>query len=127
MISSGFFLLDKEDFDDLGLTKIGKKLVLKTFNLAEVPVDHEEQMASMSDEDFFKWLRSRGINEKDYKALTGKILVLCASATIIPIILDNGVTPPGFSQLDEEDFDDLGLTIIGKKRVLKTLAEVKAS
>ena len=29
MTASGFSQLDREDFDDLGLTKIGKKLVLK--------------------------------------------------------------------------------------------------
>ena len=35
------------------------------------------------------------------------------------------MTATGFIQLDEEDFDDLGLTRIGKKLVLKALAEVK--
>jgi hypothetical protein len=28
--------------------------------------------SSMSDEDFFKWLRSKGVNDKDCKTLTGK-------------------------------------------------------
>ena len=39
--------------------------------------------------------------------------------------IENGVTACGFSQLDKEDFDDLGLTKIGKKLVLKILPEVK--
>lgn len=38
---------------------------------------------------------------------------------------EKGVTPSGFIQLDARDFDNLGLTPIGKKLVLKTLAEVK--
>ena len=32
--------------------------------------------------------------------------------------------PSGFIQLDAEDFDDIGLTKIGKKLILKALAEV---
>jgi hypothetical protein len=28
--------------------------------------------SSMSDEDFFKWLRSKGMNDKDCKTLSGK-------------------------------------------------------
>ena len=35
---SGFIRLDAEDFDDIGLTKFGKKLIFKT--LAEVYVVH---------------------------------------------------------------------------------------
>ena len=42
------------------------------------------------------------------------------------IILENGITPSGFTQLDAEDFNDIGLTKFGKKIVLKTLAEVIA-
>ena len=30
--------------------------------------------SSMSDEDFFKWLRSKGISDKDCKALSGKYI-----------------------------------------------------
>ena len=40
----------------------------------------EEQVmfnSSMSEEDFFKWLKSRGISDKDCKTLSGK----CASIT----------------------------------------------
>lgn len=37
---------------------------------------------------------------------------------------ENGITPSGFIQLDTEDFDDIGLTEIGKKLILKILAEV---
>ena len=32
--------------------------------------------SSMSDEDFFKWLRSKGISDKDCKTLSGKYLPL---------------------------------------------------
>ena len=32
--------------------------------------------SSMSDEDFFKWLRSKGINNKDCKALSGKYIII---------------------------------------------------
>ena len=39
--------------------------------------------------------------------------------------LENGVTPLIFVQSDAEDFDDIGLTSFGKKRVLETLAKVK--
>ena len=31
--------------------------------------------SSMSDKDFFKWLRSKGINDKDCKTLSGKCKV----------------------------------------------------
>lgn len=44
---------------------------------------------------------------------------------VMELSLENGVTPPGFTQLDADDFDDLGLTKIGKKLVLKCLAETK--
>ena len=46
---------------------------------------------------------------------------------MLPVFLsiDNGVTASGFSQSDEEDFDDLGLTKFGKKRILKILPEIK--
>ena len=37
----------------------------------------------------------------------------------------NGVTAAGFSLLEEEHFNDLGLTIIGKIIILKILAEIK--
>jgi hypothetical protein len=44
---------------------------------------------------------------------------------IFPIIkIENGVIASGFSLLDEDDFDDLGLTKIGKKLILKILAVV---
>ena len=39
---------------------------------------------------------------------------------------ESGVTPLEFIQSDAEDYDDIGLTKFGKKRVLKLLAEVKA-
>ena len=41
----------------------------------EVPADQKEQMtfsSSMSKEDFFKWLMSRGIDEEDCKTLSSK-------------------------------------------------------
>ena len=41
--------------------------------------------------------------------------------------VENGVTPLGFVQSDADDFDDLGLTKFGKKRVLKILKEVSQS
>jgi hypothetical protein len=40
------------------------------------------------------------------------------------VCTENGVTPSGFIQLGTEDFDDIGLTKIGKKLILKTLAEL---
>lgn len=40
--------------------------------VANVPADVTSN-SSMSDEDFFKWLKSMGIGEKDHKALSGKI------------------------------------------------------
>ena len=39
---------------------------------------------------------------------------------------ENGVTALDFVQSDAKDFDDIGLTKFGKRRVLKILAEVKA-
>ena len=38
-------------------------------------VDEVTFNSSMSDENFFKWLKSRGIGDKDRKALSGKILI----------------------------------------------------
>ena len=39
----------------------------------EVPTNAQMMFnSSMSDEDFFKWLRSRGVNDKDCKTLTGR-------------------------------------------------------
>ena len=42
----------------------------------KMPTDHKEQMMfnrSMSEEDFFKWLSSRGVSDKDCKTLSGKM------------------------------------------------------
>ena len=44
---------------------------------------------------------------------------------IIIAYIESGSTAAGFSQLDKEDFGDLGLTIIGKKLILKILPESK--
>ena len=56
------------------------------------------------------------------------IALLCSVISIIInfnlLYTENGVTPSGFNQLDAEDFDDIGLTKIGKKLILKILAEV---
>ena len=51
--------------------------LLRTLH-AGVGASSEEQLQynrSMSDEDFCRWLRSRGISEKDCKALSGKVLL----------------------------------------------------
>ena len=63
-----------------------------------------------------------------------KIAILSLVITIIvanenfdywySLILENGITPSGFTQLDAEDFDDIGLTKFGKKIILKTLAKL---
>ena len=86
----------------------------------------------MSDDDFFKWLRSKGINEKDCNTLSGTYYYTNISSTLnvnLKVMknnfIENGVTASGFSQLDEEDFEDLGLTKIGKKLILKILPESK--
>ena len=42
-------------------------------------------------------------------------------------LLESGVTASGFSRLDKEDFDDLELTIIGKKLIVKMLPEIKGT
>jgi hypothetical protein len=39
--------------------------------------------------------------------------------------VENGITPSGFLLCDVKDFDDIGLTKIGKKLFLRTLIEVK--
>ena len=44
---------------------------------------------------------------------------------IIMILSENGVTPSGVLQLSAEDFDDMGLTKVGKKLFLKTFSEIK--
>jgi hypothetical protein len=41
--------------------------------------------------------------------------------------VENGFTAAGFSLLDEEHFDDIGLTKFGKILILKTLAEIKVA
>ena len=38
-------------------------------------VDEVTFNSSMSDENFLKWLKSRGIGDKDRKALSGKIII----------------------------------------------------
>ena len=43
------------------------------------------------------------------------------------ILIENGVTASGFSLLDKEDFNDLGLTKIGKKLIVKMLPEIKGT
>ena len=43
---SGVLLLNAEDFDDMGLTKVGKKLFLKTFN--EIQGTHNTCCCSIS-------------------------------------------------------------------------------
>ena len=87
--------------------------------------------SSMPEENFYQWLRSRGISEKDCKVLSGKYNYTSMLNTYycydnIISSIENGVTPSGFIQLDAEDFDDIGLTKIGKKLVLKILAEVSS-
>ena len=44
---------------------------------------------------------------------------------IIIVFTESGITAAGFSQLDKEDFEDLGLTKIGKKLILKILPQIK--
>ena len=39
--------------------------------------------SSMSDEDFFKWLRSKGISDKDCKTLPGKYTILSATYILL--------------------------------------------
>ena len=62
-------------------------------------------------------------------SLVSSVLMASTYATVVIMVMglssENGVTPSGFTQLDADDFDDLGLTKIGKKLVLKCLAETK--
>ena len=87
--------------------------------------------SSMSEEDFFKWLRSKGVSDKDCKTLSGKmpqydcIILLLLIDDVIKLPSENGVTALEFVQSDTEDFNDIGLTKFGKKRVLKILVEIK--
>ena len=37
--------------------------------------------STMSDDDFFKWLRVKGINEKDCSTLSGKYITIISSRT----------------------------------------------
>ena len=91
----------------------------------EKPAEEQVMLnSSMSDDDFFKWLRSRGVSDKDCKILSGEMhytMSLLLLTDIIPS--ENGVTPLVFIQSDAEDFDDIGLTKFGKKHILKLLAE----
>ena len=43
------------------------------------------------------------------------------------ILSENGVTPSGVLLLSAEDFDDMGLTKVGKKLFLKTFEEIKGN
>jgi hypothetical protein len=39
-----------------------------------VPVEDEMTFScSMSEDDFFEWLKSKGVNERDHKTLVGKM------------------------------------------------------
>ena len=38
---------------------------------------------------------------------------------------DSGITPSGFTQFDEKDFDDIRLTTLGKILFLKIFTEIK--
>jgi hypothetical protein len=40
-------------------------------------------------------------------------------------MIENGITSSGFLLCDAEDFDDIRLTIIGKRLFLKALTEAK--
>ena len=85
----------------------------------------------MSDEDFFQWLRSKGINEKDRKTLSGKMnnIIECQWIALTLWYYDSsseiGVTASAITQLDAEDFNGIGLTLIGKKVFLKAFSEIK--
>ena len=46
---------------------------------------------------------------------------------LFPIIIESGITPSGFLLFDAKDFDDIGLTKLGKKLFLKIFAEVKGN
>ena len=43
---------------------------------AKVRIPNMTFSSSMSDEDFFKWLRSKGVNNKDCKTLSGRYKVI---------------------------------------------------
>ena len=38
-----------------------------------------QQVSSMSEDDFFKWLKQRGVSDKDCKTLSGKMHRKCCS------------------------------------------------
>ena len=46
---------------------------------------------------------------------------------ILTPCIDSGIAPSGFLLCDVEDFDNIGLTKIGKKRVLEAFTEVKGT
>ena len=86
--------------------------------------------SSMSEEDFFKWLKSKGVSDKDRKTLSGKTkpvkyCLLCHYYWMVMIFSENGVTALEFVQSEAVDYDDIGLTKFGKRRILKLLPEVK--
>ena len=105
-----------------------------SFICTEIGVSAEEQTlnSSMTEEEFFTWLKSRGISDEDCNALSGKYSPIECTCThysdykVMKLSSENGVTQSGCTQLDAGDFDDLGLTKIGKKLVRKYLKEVPA-
>jgi hypothetical protein len=91
----------------------------------------------------FPWLigiSSSGLNQRQW-ALGIAILSLVSTCTyihtcivvqttkLLPLVciipIENGITASVFLRCDAEDFDDIGLTKFGKKRILKTFTEVK--
>lgn len=91
----------------------------------------------MSEGEFIEWLKLRGVSEKDCRTLTG-IYGYIPSIAVCNYLMkknnntcklhntDNGITPSGFTLLDVEDFEGLGLTIIGKTLVQRALRELKS-
>ena len=56
----------------------------------------------------------------------GFIIVEIVIIMVYLFPIENGITAAGFPLCDVEDFDDIGLTKFGKKRVLCAFTEVKA-
>ena len=92
-----------------------------------VPIEKQVTFnCAMSEEEFFKWLKARGVSERDCKTLSGTLCYMVIVYLLLSNIFntDGGVTASGFILLEAGDFDELGLTLIGKKHVLRTLKEL---
>ena len=103
------------------------RFMVSNFN-AGIEEESKSAFHDMSEEDFVQWFQKRGVSLADCNTLTSKeqnLNIWPKATSLFLLSTGQGVTPAGFTVLDAEDFEGLGLSKIGKRLVVRALQEVK--